>query len=215
MPDLTKCLPISDLVLLWCFSVGSLVLLWWFLERCQRRCSYSKPWASSFPFDRTHRPEAVHSKESYSPPESGAAAPKNHSQLFHPSEFGEQHQGLTSNTAGRPAPTGELVPACQRRMFSTLVQALHQFRILTGASSSPVAAKSRDGGGGCTRKSWVVPFHHQSRGPALGWRQERGRINELCRRQNFGWMACCASQRIFASASPSDCFISAGMRMHP
>ena len=169
-----------------------MVLLWWILECWQRWCSHSKPWASSFPFDRTHRPEAVHSKESYSPPESGAAGPKNQSQLFHPSEFGEQHQGLTSNTTGSPAPTGEL-SACQRRMFSTLVQALHQFRILTGASSSQVPAKSHDGGGGCTRKSWVVPFHHQSRGPALGWRQERGRINELCRRQNFGWMACCAS----------------------
>ena len=112
-----------------------------------------------------------------------------------------QHQeGLTSNMYyWKPCCTSwcqltlSLLVFHQRLVFSTLVQALHQFRILTGASSSQVLAKSHDGGGGCTKKSWVVPFHHQSWAAGLAAPEEAGggRINELCRRrgQKFGWMA--------------------------
>ena len=144
------------------------------------------------------RPAAVQSnpstKESCSPPEYGAVGPKNLSRVFHPSEFASA-PGSDIKYCWKLALSG-----CQSSsMFSGLVQALHQFRILTGASSSPVSAKSRDGG--CRRKSWVVPSITRAGGLA-----HQRRINELCRRrggQKFGWMACarCLSKDLCLSAS--------------
>ena len=91
-----------------------------------------------------------------------------------------QHQeGLTSNMYyWKPCCTSwcqltlSLLVFHQRSVFSTLVQALHQFRILTGASSSQVLAKSHDGGGGCTKKKagWSPSITRAGR---LGWRQSQ------------------------------------------
>ena len=71
----------------------------------------TQPWAASFPFDRKRCSQTSPTKESYSPPESGAVAPKIQSKVFHPSEFGSAPGGSDIKYVLLEALLYQLVPA--------------------------------------------------------------------------------------------------------
>ena len=141
------------------------------------------------------RPAAVQSnpstKESCSPPEYGAVAPKNLSRVFHPSEFASA-PGSDIKYYWKLALSG-----CQSSsMFSGLVQALHQFRILTGASSSPGRPRAVMGAAG-EKAGWSLPSPE-----LVGWRTRGASMNcagGAVGKSLDGWRVHAASQRIFAS----------------